>query len=71
MSKPSKPQPHRMGPDTRTPEQRAADRAEVARTWPEPGPEVISAMRGLLRPAVRRLRERQLREVGVTMPQED
>lgn len=70
-NEPTKPQPHRMGPDTRTEQQRAADRAEVARTWPESSPEVLSALRGLFRPAVRRLRERQLAEAGVTMPPED
>jgi hypothetical protein len=64
-------QPHRLAPEKWSPEQRAADRAEVARTWPAPTPEQVRALREGSRPAVRRLVERELAvEQGIEVPED-
>jgi hypothetical protein len=65
MSTANRPQPHRMPPNTRTEEQRPADRAEVARTWPPPTPDQVRGLRELFRSAVRSLVEEELREHGI------
>jgi hypothetical protein len=61
--------PHRFTPGSLSQSEREAAEA-VADSWPQPSAGLAHALREGFAPALRRRRERQLREAGVKLPEE-